>query len=86
MVGATIALWLGMLMLGAWWFRRACLDTWWGVALTACWMFVRTGTFVRAFVLMHDASHGALFTKRWLNTWSGSITGLMVGMDFTGEY
>ena len=40
---------------------------------------------VRAFVLMHDATHGALFSKRWMNQWTGIITGLMNAMDAPGE-
>jgi fatty acid desaturase len=34
---------------------------------------------------MHDATHGALFTKRWMNNWAGIITGLMNAMDAPGR-
>jgi len=76
-----VLLWFGMLFLGRWWFNQAQLSTMWGLLLSACWVFARVGSYVRAFVIMHDATHGALFTKRWQNTWAGIVTGLMVGMD-----
>jgi len=70
-----------MLYTGVWWFKHAPLTSWWGLAGSAVWIFIRIGTYVRAFVLMHDATHGALFTKRWMNNWAGIITGLMNAMD-----
>lgn len=84
-VGVTFALWLAALEVGIWWWKRADLSTTWGLALSACWIVFRIGTYVRAFVLMHDATHNALFTKRWANYWTGIISGLMVGMDAPGE-
>jgi hypothetical protein len=84
-VGATVLLWVGTLLLGNWWFSRAQLTTWKGLAVSACWLIVRMGTYVRAFVMMHDATHNTLFKRRWLNTLAGNITGLMVGMHAAGE-
>jgi len=84
-VSVTVALWVSMLLLGTWWFRRAPLNTWWGLVLSAGWVVVRIGTYVRAFVIMHDATHGALFTKRWMNTWTGYITGILNATDMQGE-
>jgi len=84
-VSVTVVLWVSTLLLGAWWFRRAPLNTWWGLALSAGWVVVRSGTHVRAFVIMHDATHGALFSRHWMNTWTGHITGIMNAMDMEGE-
>jgi fatty acid desaturase len=74
-----------MLYLGAWWFRFAPLNTFWGLALSALWVLVRTGTYTRAFVLTHDTTHDALFNTRWKNWWTGIFTGLCIAMDAPGE-
>jgi fatty acid desaturase len=74
-----------MLYLGAWWFRFAPLNTFWGLALSALWVLVRTGTYTRAFVLTHDTTHDALFNTRWKNWWTGIFTGLCIAMDASGE-
>lgn len=83
-VGVTLALWVATLLIGVWWFRRAPLTTLWGLAGTACWAFFRIGSYVRAFVVMHDAIHNALFTKRWMNTAAAIVTGLVNGADAPG--
>jgi hypothetical protein len=85
-VGVTLLLWVGSLALGSWWFRRAALNTWWGLAVSACWVFLRSGSLVRTFVVMHDAIHNALFSKRWLNSWTGLVTGIMTGADAPGMH
>jgi fatty acid desaturase len=83
-VFVTCALWLGMLFMGVWLFRRLPLNTAWGLAAAACWVFVRAGTFLRSFIIMHDALHGALFRRRWMNRWTSIITGLMTATDALG--
>jgi hypothetical protein len=83
--GTTVLLWWGLLALGAWWFKNANLRTWHGLALSACWVIVRTGSYIRAFVIMHDAIHHALFRERWLNTLVAIVTGFNVYMDPIGE-
>jgi hypothetical protein len=84
-VGMTMVMWFAALTSGAWLWQHVDLSTSWGLALSACWIVLRMGTYVRAFVLMHDATHNALFSKRWANYWTGIISGLMVGMDAPGE-
>lgn len=85
-VGVTVLLWVGTLLLGSWWFRGTQPNTWQGLALSACWVFVRMGSLVRAFVVMHDATHNALFSRRWLNSLSAVATGFMTGMDTGGKH
>jgi omega-6 fatty acid desaturase (delta-12 desaturase) len=81
-VGLTYGLWLALICLGSWWFKQsAALSTWWGLALSGLWLVARMGSYVRAFVLTHDAIHHAIFTKRWVNEWVGFVSGVMVGAD-----
>jgi omega-6 fatty acid desaturase (delta-12 desaturase) len=46
---------------------------WWGVLLT----IPAAGFLVRLFMLQHDCGHGALFTRRSLNDWTGRIIGVL---------
>lgn len=45
-VGLTLVLWVAMLYTGVWWFRHAPLTSWWGLAGSALWVFIRIGTYV----------------------------------------
>jgi hypothetical protein len=85
-VGVTVLLWVGSLLLGSCWFRGTQPTTWQGLALSVCWVFLRAGSLVRVFVMMHDATHNALFSRRWLNSLSAATTGLMTGMDAGGKH
>lgn len=84
-VGVTLLLWLGTLLVGSWWVKQDQFNSGWGLVWTALWVFARAGALVRTFVLMHDAIHYALFTKRWVNALTASLTGVMVGMDAWGK-
>lgn len=84
-VGFTIVQWVGLLLGGVWWFHQpAALATWWGLGVSAFWLFLRVGTYVRPFITMHDAMHGTFFTKRWLNNLAGHMLGALVFIDATG--
>jgi fatty acid desaturase len=81
-VGLTFGLWLGLLTFGSWWFKQsAALSTWWGLALSGLWLVARMGSYVRAFVLTHDAVHNAVFTKRWANEWLAILSGMLTATD-----
>lgn len=45
---------------------------WWGLLLTV----PAAGFLVRLFILQHDCGHGALFTRRGLNDWTGRVIGV----------
>ncbi len=46
---------------------------WWGLLLTV----PAAGFLVRLFILQHDCGHGALFTHRRSNDWTGRIIGVL---------
>jgi fatty acid desaturase len=66
-------------------FAAMPLDSWWSMVAAAAWGIVRVGTYVRTFVVMHDALHGALFKRHWKNKLAALITGLLSMMDAEGE-
>jgi len=84
-VFATFALWFGTMCLGMSMVGRVPMSTWWGLMLFGFWVVVRAGAYVRAFVLMHDATHNALFNSRRLNYWTGILVGLLNGADAPGK-
>lgn len=45
---------------------------WWGLLLTV----PAAGFLVRLFILQHDCGHGALFTRRGINDWTGRVIGV----------
>jgi len=81
LVTSTLALYVGMALLGKYIFAQLPLNTCWGATAAACWGLVRVGTFVRAFIVMHDALHGALFKRRWKNELAAILTGLLNTVD-----
>lgn len=46
---------------------------WWGVVLTV----PAAGFLVRLFMLQHDCGHGALFSRRAINDWTGRVIGVL---------
>ncbi len=46
---------------------------WWGLALT----IPAAGLLVRLFILQHDCGHGALFSSRRANDWTGRALGIL---------
>ncbi len=46
---------------------------WWGLVLTV----PAAGFLVRLFMLQHDCGHGALFSRRGLNDWTGRVIGVL---------
>jgi hypothetical protein len=74
----TWALWLASLGV----LPRIDLAAWWAPLVLPCWMFVRAGSYVRAFVLFHDFAHFAVFSSKRANVVLGTLTGLLVGTDY----
>lgn len=61
-----VALWA----LAAW---AVVNEHWWGLVLT-----IPAGAFlVRLFILQHDCGHGALFSQRKANDWTGRVLGVL---------
>jgi hypothetical protein len=81
---STVALWVGTILLGKYMFAVVPLDSWWSIVAAAAWGVVRVGSYVRAFIVMHDALHGALFKRHWMNRLAALITGLLNLMDAEG--
>ncbi|MFU0507964.1 fatty acid desaturase [Pseudaminobacter sp. NGMCC 1.201702] len=48
-------------------------DWWWGLLLT----IPAAGFLVRLFILQHDCGHGALFSRRNANDWTGRVIGIL---------
>jgi omega-6 fatty acid desaturase (delta-12 desaturase) len=46
---------------------------WWGLILT----LPAAGLLVRLFILQHDCGHGALFSRRRANDWTGRVLGIL---------
>ncbi len=46
---------------------------WWGLILTV----PAAGLLVRLFILQHDCGHGALFSRRKANDWTGRVLGVL---------
>jgi omega-6 fatty acid desaturase (delta-12 desaturase) len=46
---------------------------WWGLLLTV----PAAGFLVRLFILQHDCGHGALFSRRGVNDWTGRVIGIV---------
>lgn len=53
--------------------RAVLSGHWWGLILT----IPAAGFLVRLFVLQHDCGHGALFSRRVANDWTGRILGVL---------
>ena len=61
------ALWLASWFAFSWGY-------WWASLLIA---IPAAGFLVRLFMIQHDCGHGAFFSKRWANDWTGRVIGVL---------
>jgi fatty acid desaturase len=76
-----VALWLGSWYVGRVLFAPLVFDTLWAWFLIPTWLVVRVGCHLRAFAVMHDATHGALFSRAWANEMASVVAGLLILID-----
>lgn len=62
-----VALWLVSWLAFSWGY-------WWASLLIA---IPAAGFLVRLFMIQHDCGHGAFFSKRWANDWTGRVIGVL---------
>ena len=62
-----VALWLASWFAFSW-------GHWWASLLIA---IPAAGFLVRLFMIQHDCGHGAFFSKRWANDWTGRVIGVL---------
>ncbi len=62
-----VALWLGSWFAFSWGY-------WWASLLLA---IPAAGFLVRLFMIQHDCGHGAFFSRRWANDWTGRVIGVL---------
>jgi hypothetical protein len=77
----TCLLWLGCWASTRIVFAPYLLDTWWAGVLVPAWLFLRVGSYHRAFTVMHDATHNALFSHPWANKLSSIVCGSLMLID-----
>lgn len=77
----TLFMWLGIWTISGAVFAPCVFGTWWGYILTPTWLLLRVGCHIRAFLVMHDATHESLFRQAWANKLASIMCGLPIVLD-----